>query len=172
MSPIVLRREPLSSGYVKVARLTFRLPGGAEIQREVESHGQAVAILPYNPARRCALVVRLFRAPPFDAAGLLFLEEACAGMIDDGDPEASVRREADEELGLVVGALELWPRSGRARASPPRPPRCTSRPTGRRIAVVQAVASPRKTKTSRSSSGRWRSWPRTRTTVGSSTASC
>ena len=55
-------------------------------------------------------------APPFDAAGLLFLEEACAGMIDDGDADASVRREADEELGLRVGALEfvgkIWPSPG------------------------------------------------------------
>jgi 8-oxo-dGTP pyrophosphatase MutT (NUDIX family) len=60
--------------------------------------------------------VRLFRAPPFDTVGLLFLEEACAGMIDDGDADASVRREADEELGLRVGALEfvgkVWPSPG------------------------------------------------------------
>jgi nudix-type nucleoside diphosphatase (YffH/AdpP family) len=116
MNPVVLRRETLSSGYIKVARLTIRLAGGAEVQREVERHGDAVAILPYDPDRRCALVVRLFRAPPFDTAGLLFLEEACAGMIDDGDADASVRREADEELGLRVGALEfvgkIWPSPG------------------------------------------------------------
>ena len=116
MNPVVLRRETLSSGYIKVTRLTIRLAGGAEVQREVERHGDAVAILPYDPDRRCALVVRLFRAPPFDTAGLLFLEEACAGMIDDGDADASVRREADEELGLRVGALEfvgkIWPSPG------------------------------------------------------------
>ncbi len=116
MSPVVLRRETLSSGYIKVTRLSLRLADGAVVEREVESHGDAVAILPYDPERRRALVVRLFRAPPFVAAGLPFLEEACAGMIDDGDSEASVRREADEELGLRVGELEfvarVWPSPG------------------------------------------------------------
>jgi nudix-type nucleoside diphosphatase (YffH/AdpP family) len=118
MQPVVLRRETLSSGYIKLARLTIRLESGANVQREVESHGAAVAILPYDPDRRRALVVRLFRAPPFDSAGLLFLEEACAGMIDPGDidDEATVRREAHEELGLRVGALEfvarIWPSPG------------------------------------------------------------
>ena len=109
MNPVIIRREILSSGYVKLARLTIQLADGAEVQREVENHGQAVAVLPYDPDRRCALVVRLFRAPPFDTAGLLFLEEACAGMIDESDPDiaATVRREADEELGLTLGELEF-----------------------------------------------------------------
>jgi nudix-type nucleoside diphosphatase (YffH/AdpP family) len=116
MSPVVLRRESLSSGYIKLDRLTIRLEGGAEVQREVESHGDAVAVLPFDAERRCALVVRLFRAPPFAAAGLTFLEEACAGMIDDGDAEATVRREADEELGLRLRDVEfvarIWPSPG------------------------------------------------------------
>ena len=42
------------------------------------------------------------------------LIEACAGLIDQGEsPEAAVRREALEELGLAVGSVELlassWP---------------------------------------------------------------
>ena len=118
MSPIVLRRETLSNGHVKLSRLSIRLDDGSEVVREVESHGRAVAVLPYDVARRCALVVRLFRAPPFEAAGLTELEEACAGMIDagDADPEATVRREAEEELGLRVRELAfvatVWPSPG------------------------------------------------------------
>lgn len=118
MSPTVLRREVLSNGHVKLSRLGIRLDDGSEVTREVESHGRAAAVLPYDVARRCALVVRLFRAPPFEAAGLTELEEACAGMIDpgDADPEATVRREAEEELGLRVRELEfvatVWPSPG------------------------------------------------------------
>ena len=116
MKPVILRRDPLSTGYVKVSRLRIRLAGGAEIDREVEAHGDAVAVLPYDAARRCALVVRLFRAPVLEAAGLPLLEEACAGMIEDGDPDATVRREAEEELGLRLHALEfvakVWPSPG------------------------------------------------------------
>src|SRR3978361_697780 len=48
-------------------------------------------------ARRVPSFVRSFRAPTFESAGLLAVEEACAGMIDDGDPDATVRREAEEE---------------------------------------------------------------------------
>jgi nudix-type nucleoside diphosphatase (YffH/AdpP family) len=118
MDPVVRRRDRLSSGYIRVDRLTIRLAGGAEVVREVETHGHAVAILPYDPVRRRALVVRLFRAPPFDVCGLTELEEACAGMIDDtdADAETAVRREAEEELGLAVGDLEfvarIWPSPG------------------------------------------------------------
>jgi nudix-type nucleoside diphosphatase (YffH/AdpP family) len=118
MSPVVLSREILSSAYIKVSRLNIRLEGGAEVLREIESHGDAVAVLPYDAERQCALVVRLFRAPPFEAAGLPLLEEACAGMIDDGDcdAEATVRREAEEELGLTLRGVEfvgkVWPSPG------------------------------------------------------------
>ena len=116
MTPAILRRESLTSGHVKLSRLRIRLASGVEVVREVESHGDAVAVLPYDAVRRCALVVRLFRAPAFEAAGLTALEEACAGIIDDGDAEATVRREADEELGLRLGRLEfvakIWPSPG------------------------------------------------------------
>lgn len=116
MTPTVLARENLSSGYIKVERLRLRLASGAEAIREVESHGDAVAVLPYDPARGCALVVRLFRAPLLESVGLTSLEEACAGMIDTGDAESAVRREAMEELGLRLGDVEfvakVWPSPG------------------------------------------------------------
>jgi len=116
MTPTVLARENLSSGYIKVERLRLRLASGAEVIREVESHGDAVAVLPYDPARGCALVVRLFRAPLLESVGLTSLEEACAGMIDTGDAESAVRREAMEELGLRLGDVEfvakVWPSPG------------------------------------------------------------
>ncbi len=116
MKPAILRTTNISNGYVKLARLRVRLASGAEADREVETHGDSAAVLPYDPDRRCALVVRLFRAPVFMSCGVVEIEEACAGMIDDGDPASTARREAEEELGLRLHDLEVvarvWPSPG------------------------------------------------------------
>jgi hypothetical protein len=52
-----------------------RLADGAQVWREVERHGEAVVVLSQDAERRCALVVRLFRAPVFDTIGEEILEE-------------------------------------------------------------------------------------------------
>lgn len=116
MATEILNRRRLTDGYVKVDRLRLRLSTGDEIEREVEHHGAAAAVLPFDATRRCALVVRLFRLPAFDVAGVESLEEACAGMIDNGDEEATARKEAEEELGYRIADLErvarVWPSPG------------------------------------------------------------
>ena len=116
MTPEILQRETVHQGYLTIERLRLRLSDGGEASREVERHGEAAVVLPYDAARRTALVVRQFRAPVFDTTGEATLEEACAGMIEDGDAEATARREAFEEAGVVLGALELvgriWPTPG------------------------------------------------------------
>jgi nudix-type nucleoside diphosphatase (YffH/AdpP family) len=106
MQPKILDREIAYSGYLSIERLNVQLADGAKVWREVERHGDAAGVLPYDAERRCALVVRLFRAPVFDACGEAAAEEACAGMIDDGDAEATARREAMEELGVKLDSLE------------------------------------------------------------------
>lgn len=107
MKPRILEREIACTGYLSVERLKVRLADGALVWREIERHGDAAAVLPYDAARRCALVVRLFRAPVFDTCGEDVLEEACAGMIDNEDAETAARREAKEELGVTLSCLEL-----------------------------------------------------------------
>jgi nudix-type nucleoside diphosphatase (YffH/AdpP family) len=111
-APEILDRDTTHIGYLTVERLRLRLADGAEVIREIESHGDAVAVLPYDPARRTALIVSLFRAPAFDRFGEEALEEACAGMIETSnghatDEPGTVRREAMEELGLRLGDLEF-----------------------------------------------------------------
>jgi nudix-type nucleoside diphosphatase (YffH/AdpP family) len=87
--------------------LVARIRGdGKTYDREIEDHGDAVAVLPYDPARRVALLVRQLRAPVLHAAGLPSLVEAPAGQLDEDEPEACARREAEEEVGLKLGALE------------------------------------------------------------------
>jgi nudix-type nucleoside diphosphatase (YffH/AdpP family) len=116
MTPKVLDRSKVYSGYMTVERLRVRLADGAEVVREIETHGDAVAVLPYDPDRRVALLVRLFRAPAFHLYGQESLEEVCAGMLGGEDPETAGRREAFEELGLRLGDLEfvarVWPSPG------------------------------------------------------------
>jgi nudix-type nucleoside diphosphatase (YffH/AdpP family) len=68
--------------------------------------GHAAAILPYDPERGTVLLARQFRLPAHLAAGDGFLLEACAGKLDGDDPETCARREAEEELGYRLGAVE------------------------------------------------------------------
>jgi hypothetical protein len=96
MKPHILQRKITHTGYLTIERLRLRLADGAEAFREVESHGNAAAVLPYDAERRCALVVRLFRAPVLVATGGFISEEACAGMIELEDAPATARREANE----------------------------------------------------------------------------
>lgn len=85
---------------------TVRLPDGSVALRDLEDHGQAVAVLPYDPERRVALLVRQFRAPPFHVAGEAEMLETPAGRLDESDPASCARREAMEETGLRLETLE------------------------------------------------------------------
>lgn len=89
---------------ILVADLT--MTDGKRLTREIEDHGKAVCVLPYDPERRVALLIRQFRAPLFYAEGLTDLLEAPAGLLDETDAEEGVRREAYEETGLRLGRLE------------------------------------------------------------------
>jgi nudix-type nucleoside diphosphatase (YffH/AdpP family) len=114
--PTLLDHTVLHRGYLTVERVRYRL-AGEDVSREVERHGDAAVVLPYDPARRCALLVRLPRAPVLLATGGAELVEACAGMIDDGENAAdAARREAKEELGVALGDLQyvgrLWSSPG------------------------------------------------------------
>jgi len=114
--PEILGREVVYRGYLTVERLRIRLADEAVVTRDVERHGDAVAVLPYDAVRRCALVARLFRAPVFVQCGAAMLEEACAGMIEEEPDESAARREAYEELGVRLHALErvsrIWSSPG------------------------------------------------------------
>ncbi len=98
-------------GWATYMVATVRTPAGERIRREIEDHGEAVTVLPYDPARRTAVVIRQFRTPPFYAAGEDLMLEAPAGILDDEAPEDCARREAMEEIGLRLGDLEFVARA-------------------------------------------------------------
>ena len=93
-------------GWCRLLVATIRTPDGETIKREIEEHGDAVAVLPYDPHRRVAMLVRQFRPPVFHAAGQMETLEVPAGLLDEDDPETCARREASEEVGLRLSTLE------------------------------------------------------------------
>ena len=94
-------------GWLKLRVATLSGDDGVAFTREIEDHGPAVAVLPYDPERRVALLVMLPRAPVLLMGGSPDLLEAPAGVREDGeDPAGCARREAREEVGVVLGALE------------------------------------------------------------------
>lgn len=99
--------EPLYKGYSTLIMATVAAPDGSTFRREIEDHGRAACVLPYDPERRCALLVRLPRPPVMWSGGPDEIAEAPAGMIDEGeDAEGCARREALEETGVRLAALE------------------------------------------------------------------
>lgn len=111
MAEIVTRRL-VYDGWYKFWRLEVKLPDGMVVERHLLDNGQAVAVLPYDPARRVAMLVSQPRAAVL-AAGEAPLLEAIAGNLDAIAPEARIREEALEEGGLRLGALDpvanIWP---------------------------------------------------------------
>jgi nudix-type nucleoside diphosphatase (YffH/AdpP family) len=102
----VLKTEIVHRGWATFSVVTFRTPNGAEIKREIEDHGRAACVLAYDPVRRTALLVRQFRPAVFIASGETSLTEVVAGIVDEADAREAAKREALEEAGVRLGALE------------------------------------------------------------------
>ncbi|RYI25071.1 MAG: tellurite resistance ADP-ribose pyrophosphatase TrgB, partial [Acetobacteraceae bacterium] len=78
------------------------------LTREVFVVGDAVTVLPYDPVRDRVLLIEQVRMGPIGRGDPFPWQlETIAGRIDPGEaPEAAARREAVEEAGLTLGALE------------------------------------------------------------------
>ena len=106
--PTIVDVQPLYQGWGRYLKVTLS-QGGQTFGRELEDHGSGVAVLPYDPVRRVALLVRQTRVGPLvlkDAAPALL--EIPAGLLDHpGEPpEAAARREVLEEIGVRLNSLE------------------------------------------------------------------
>src|SRR4051812_37204117 len=105
MIPIIVSMETIYEGWTKLSRAMIQTTG-KPFKREIEDHGAAVVVLPYDPERRVAILVRLLRAPVLVAAGEASLLEAPAGLIDKDVPGFAARREVMEEAGVRITELE------------------------------------------------------------------
>lgn len=75
--------------------------------REVYDRGNGATILLYNKEQKTVVLTRQFRLPSFvngNESGMLI--EACAGLLDDDNPEDCIRRETEEETGYKISAVQ------------------------------------------------------------------
>jgi nudix-type nucleoside diphosphatase (YffH/AdpP family) len=104
--PVIERSDSVHAGWTALTIATVRLPNGQIIRREVEDHGSATSVLPYDPQRRMAMLVSQLRVPLLASGETADILEAPAGIVETADVEACARREALEEVGLRLGSLE------------------------------------------------------------------
>jgi len=99
----ILKEEVLADDWARLTKYTIdyrRRDGRHETHiRQVYDRGNGACILPYDASRGTVLLVRQFRMPCFMNRHPGRLIEACAGLLDDLDPETAIRKEAEEELG-------------------------------------------------------------------------
>jgi GDP-mannose pyrophosphatase NudK len=99
--------KTLSDDWYVLKKTTFdflRRDGTWQTQnRETYDRGNGSAILLYNQTYGTVVLTRQFRFPTYVnglADGMLI--EVCAGLLDEDEPEACIKREAEEEAGFVV----------------------------------------------------------------------
>jgi nudix-type nucleoside diphosphatase (YffH/AdpP family) len=105
----IVSSEILADDWARLTKFTIdfrRRDGVVERQtRQVYDRGDGAVILPVDPVRQTVLLVRQFRIPVYldDHEGSLI--EACAGLLDENDPETAIRKEAEEELGYRLNEV-------------------------------------------------------------------
>lgn len=107
----ILEKKTLSENWYKLYKYTFELvdkKGNKYVQsREAYDRGNGATILLYNPAQKTVILTKQFRLPSYvngNAEGVLI--EACAGLLDEDNPEDCIRRETEEETGYRVTKVE------------------------------------------------------------------
>ena len=103
----LVEQKTVYQGWGRFLLLKVRLAGGAVVDRQLDDHGDAACVLPYDSRRRVALMARMARPGPMFSGEDPVLLEACAGLIDPGETDdVCARREAMEELGVALARLE------------------------------------------------------------------
>lgn len=106
----ILDNEVIARNWAVLRKVTFRILNGKgnwETQeREAYDRGNGAAILLYNTGKGTVILTRQFRLPTFingNQTGMMI--EACAGLLDEADPVACIKRETEEETGYQIAAV-------------------------------------------------------------------
>jgi len=106
-----LKSKLLSDNWYTLKKYTFdykKKDGTWEQQeREAYDRGNGAVILLYNKEAKTVILTRQFRLPTYingNATGMLI--EACAGLLDEDNPEDCIRRETMEETGYEIHEVE------------------------------------------------------------------
>jgi nudix-type nucleoside diphosphatase (YffH/AdpP family) len=105
------KTEILSDNWYILKKVTFNIQkkdGTVEKQsREAYDRGNGAVILLYNKTSNTVILTRQFRLPTFingNSTGMLI--EACAGLLDNDNPEECIKRETEEETGYKISKVE------------------------------------------------------------------
>lgn len=103
----IVNKETLSNNWYTLKKLTYQIQKNngewQTQQREAYDRGNGATILLYNKDKTTVILTRQFRLPTFingNETGMLI--EACAGLLDQDNPEDCIRRETEEETGYKV----------------------------------------------------------------------
>jgi nudix-type nucleoside diphosphatase (YffH/AdpP family) len=103
----ILEKKLLSDNWYKLYKYTFETQdrkGEKQTQsREAYDRGNGAVILLYNKEQGTVILTRQFRLPTYvngNPDGMMI--EACAGLLDEDNPEDCIRRETEEETGYRV----------------------------------------------------------------------
>ncbi|MBV8252415.1 MAG: GDP-mannose pyrophosphatase NudK [Chitinophaga sp.] len=103
----IMSTEILSNNWYTLKKVTYeykRRNGSWQTQsREAYDRGNGAVILLYNTTSNTVILTRQFRLPSYingNSSGMLI--EACAGLLDENNPEECIRREAEEETGYRI----------------------------------------------------------------------
>jgi nudix-type nucleoside diphosphatase (YffH/AdpP family) len=107
----IVNTEILSDNWYTLRKITYRRQKGDGTtethSRETYDRGNGAAILLYNKQSRTVILTRQFRLPTYvngNPDGMMI--EACAGLLDKDKPEDAIRREAEEETGYKLAAVQ------------------------------------------------------------------
>lgn len=107
----ILNTEILSDNWYTLNKVTYSVlkkDGTAETQsREAYDRGNGAVILLYNTISSKVILTRQFRLPTYingNSTGMLI--EACAGLLDNDNPEDCIKRETEEETGYKISKAE------------------------------------------------------------------
>lgn len=107
----LLNTEILSDNWYTLNKVTYSVlkkNGTTEIQsREAYDRGNGAVILLYNTTSNTVILTRQFRLPTYingNPTGMLI--EACAGLLDNDNPEDCIKRETEEETGYKISKVE------------------------------------------------------------------
>jgi nudix-type nucleoside diphosphatase (YffH/AdpP family) len=103
----IIKTEILSDNWYVLKKINYeylKKDGSWQKQsREAYDRGNGAAILLYNKEFKTVILTRQFRMPSFingNEDG--FLIEACAGLLDNDNPEECIKRETEEETGYKI----------------------------------------------------------------------
>ena len=103
----ILEDKILSDNWYILHKIKFEFTGkNGEVhlqERESYDRGNGAVILLYNLESKNIILTRQFRMPTFvngNEDGMMI--EACAGLLDEDQPDDCIRRETEEETGYQI----------------------------------------------------------------------